>query len=113
MVIYGPFASGRPWILLRSLLMDAQSRVEIYQIHAWIRHVSSLIWRRLRVRTERTRADFHYALRIVFDWADAHLSRFYSHGQDFGIRGRGGLRFSRMPKSELSRPYASVAWNAV
>jgi hypothetical protein len=35
---------------------------EIYQIQAWIRQISPIIWRRLLVRSACTLADLHYVI---------------------------------------------------
>ncbi|MGH9400613.1 MAG: plasmid pRiA4b ORF-3 family protein [Terriglobia bacterium] len=77
--------------------MEAESGVEAYQIHVWIRGISPMIWRRLLVRSDSTIADLHYTLQIAFDWSDLHLHRFHIHGQDYGIGRIGGPGFSSDP----------------
>jgi hypothetical protein len=67
---------------------------EVYQIHAWIRHISPMIGRRLLVRTDSTLAVLHDVLQIAFGWSDFHLHRFRIHGRDYGVSRVGGLGFS-------------------
>ena len=71
--------------------------VEVYLLHAWIRHISPMIWRRLLVRSDSTIADLHYTLQIAFDWSDEHLNLFHIHGQDYGVCHDGGICFSTDP----------------
>lgn len=80
-------------------MVEEASRVEVYQLHVWIRGISPMIWRRLLVRADSTIADLHYTLQIAFDWSDLHLHRFHIHGQDYGISRIGGLSFSCDPHS--------------
>jgi len=49
------------------------------------------------VRSDSTIADLHYFLQIAFGWSDTHLNRFHIHGQDFGVRHDGGIRFLNNP----------------
>ena len=80
-------------------MVEEASRVEVYQLHVWIRGISPMIWRRLLVRADSTIADLHYTLQIAFDWSDLHLHRFHVHGQDYGISRIGGPSFSSDPRS--------------
>jgi len=66
---------------------------EIYQLHACLRGISPLIWRRLLVRSDQTLADLHYALQLAFGWSDFHLNRFRIYGKDFGVYHIGGAAF--------------------
>ncbi|WP_338911149.1 plasmid pRiA4b ORF-3 family protein [Mycetohabitans rhizoxinica] len=67
---------------------------EVYQLHVWIRQSSPMIWRRLLVRSDSTIAELHDTLQMAFGWSDAHLDRFYIHGQDYGVYHDGGIGFS-------------------
>jgi Plasmid pRiA4b ORF-3-like protein len=69
------------------------STPDVYQFHAWLRGISPMIWRRLRLRSDQTLADLHYTLQIAFGWSDFHLHRFRIHGKDFGVSRRGGPSF--------------------
>lgn len=71
--------------------------VEIYQLHVWIRQISPMIWRRLRVRSDSSIADLHYTLQIAFGWSDEHLNQFHIYGQDYGVYHDGGVNFSKNP----------------
>ena len=39
--------------------MAVETTPEVYQVHAWIRQISPMIWRRLLVRIDSTLADLH------------------------------------------------------
>jgi Plasmid pRiA4b ORF-3-like protein len=56
--------------------MAVETTPEVYQVHAWIRQISPMIWRRLLVRIDSTLADLHDVLQIAFGWSDFHLHRF-------------------------------------
>jgi hypothetical protein len=77
--------------------MASASDVEVFRLHAWIRQISPMIWRRLQVRSDSTIADLHNALQIAFGWSDAHLNQFHIHGQDYGVYHDGGVSFSTHP----------------
>ncbi len=70
--------------------MAADSPVEVYQFHVWLREISPMIWRRFLVRSDSSIADLHYILQIVFGWSDTHLHRFVIHGKDYGLTYLGG-----------------------
>src|SRR5579871_3448817 len=70
--------------------MAAAPDAEVYRIHAWIREISPMIWRRILVRSDNTLADLYYALQIAFSWSDFHQHRFRIHGKEFGIYRAGG-----------------------
>jgi hypothetical protein len=63
---------------------------EIYQLGAVLRGISSLIWRRLLVRSDSTVAQLHEALQVAFGWTDEHLNRFEIRGREFGVYRDGG-----------------------
>jgi hypothetical protein len=65
--------------------MAVETTPEVYQIHAWIQHVSPMIWRRVLVRTDSTVVNLHDVLQIAFGWSDFHLHRFHIHGRDYGV----------------------------
>lgn len=77
--------------------MAADSPVEIYQFHVWLREISPMIWRRVLLRSDSSIADLHYALQIVFGWSDTHLHRFVIHGKDYGLAHIGGSSFADDP----------------
>jgi hypothetical protein len=77
--------------------MASASDVDVFRLHAWIRQISPMIWRRLQVRSDSTIADLHYTLQIAFGWSDAHLNQFHIHGQDYGVYHDGGVSFSTHP----------------
>jgi hypothetical protein len=79
--------------------MAVETTPEVYQVHARIRQVSPMIWRRLLVRTDSTLADLHDVLQIAFGWSDFHLHRFRIHGRDYGVNRLGGLGFSHDARS--------------
>jgi hypothetical protein len=61
------------------MLVKEQS-IDIYRLHAWICHITPMIWRRLLMRSDST---------IV--------NRFHIHGQDYGVYHDGGIGFSTDP----------------
>src|SRR5262245_59649425 len=67
-----------PWSASGTLtrVMAVETTPDVYQVHAWIRQISPMIWRRLLVRTDSTLADLHDVLQIAFGWSDFHLHRF-------------------------------------
>jgi Plasmid pRiA4b ORF-3-like protein len=73
--------------------MANETTPEVYQLHAWIRQISPMIWRRLLVRSDSTLANLHDMLQIAFGWTDFHLHRFRIHGRDYGVHRVGGLGF--------------------
>lgn len=78
--------------------MDEEPGVGIYRLHVWLRQISSMIWRRLLVRSDSTITDLHHILQIAFGWSDEHLNRFHIHGQDYGVCHEGGIGFSTDPE---------------
>src|SRR5262249_48054020 len=64
---------------------------EVYLIHAWIRQISPMIWRRILLRSDSTLAGLHDVLQIAFGWSDFHLHCFRIHGRDYGVSRVGGL----------------------
>jgi hypothetical protein len=67
----------------------------VYQIRAFLRGVSPMVWRRLLVRSDSTIADLHYILQIAFGWSDFHLNGFRIHGKDLGVHQVGGPSLTR------------------
>ena len=56
--------------------------LSIYQLHAAVREVSPIIWRRVLVRSGTTFAQLHDVLRLAFGWSGAHLHRFKVHARE-------------------------------
>ncbi len=79
--------------------MAVETTPEVYQIHAWIQQISPMIWRRLLVCADSTRAVLHDVLQIAFGWSDFHLHRFRIHGRDYGVNRVGGPGFSHDARS--------------
>jgi Plasmid pRiA4b ORF-3-like protein len=65
--------------------MDQNPRLEVYQLHVWIRQISPMIWRRFLIRSDSTLTDLHNTLQIAFGWSDFHLHRFRIRGQDYSV----------------------------
>ena len=61
--------------------------LRIYQLRIVLRGISSLIWRRVFVRSDMTLAHLHALLQIVFAWSDEHLHSFHIHGKEYGSNG--------------------------
>jgi hypothetical protein len=55
--------------------MADEATPEVDLFHAWIRHISPMIWR-LPLRADSTLANLHDAIQIAFGWSDFHLRRF-------------------------------------
>ncbi len=53
-----------------------------------------MIWRRLRIPSHTSLADFHHVIQIVFNWDNEHLHRFHIYGKDYGVAYAGGLSYS-------------------
>jgi hypothetical protein len=75
-------------------MAEPDSDSEIYRLHILLRDVYPPIWRRLLVRDDRSVADLHYVIRIVFDWSDAPLHGFRLRGRQYGIGRVGGIAFA-------------------
>ena len=71
--------------------------VEIYQIKAWIRKISPIIYRRILIPDTFSLADLHHTLQITFGWPDTYLHQFKIHGKRYGISKPGGMWFSDSP----------------
>ena len=54
------------------------------QVHASIRDIKPLIWRRLIVPSHYSLRDFHLVLQAAFGWVDAHLHEFVIGGLRYG-----------------------------
>ena len=63
---------------------------QIYQLRAVLRGISSLIGRRLLVRSDSTVAQLHEVLQIAFGWDDEHLNRFEIRGREYAVYRDGG-----------------------
>jgi hypothetical protein len=63
-----------------------------------VQGISSLIWRRLLVRSDMSLATLHATLQIVFAWSDAHLHGFCIHGKEYGSMRLGGPSFDGDPR---------------
>jgi hypothetical protein len=61
--------------------------LSIYQLRLVLRGISSLIWRRVLVRSDTTLAHLSAILQILFAWSDEHLHSFYIHGREYGSDG--------------------------
>lgn len=46
--------------------MDATAQATVYLIHAWIRGIYPMLWRRFLVRSDSTLADLHWIIQIGF-----------------------------------------------
>jgi Plasmid pRiA4b ORF-3-like protein len=70
----------------------------IYQLKIAFRGIRPLLWRRLLVHAETSRADPHDILQLAMGWTGSPLHRFLIHGQAYGIAYDGGLGFADDPK---------------
>ena len=71
--------------------MEHDSQPEAYLLHAWIRDIHPMLWRRFVVRSDSTLADLHFTLQIGFAWTDFHLHRFRIRKKDYAVPRRHGL----------------------
>jgi hypothetical protein len=71
--------------------MEHDPQPEAYCVHAWIRGIHPMLWRRFLVRSDSTLADLHVVLQIGFDWTDFHLHRFRIRKKDYAVPRLGGL----------------------
>ena len=65
--------------------MDATAQATVYLIHAWIRGIHPMLWRRFLVRSDSTLADLHWIIQIGFGWTDFHLHRFRIRKKSYTI----------------------------
>jgi hypothetical protein len=63
-------------------MVEQSSPIALYQLHAWLREITPLSWRRLLVRSDSPIADLHHTLQIAMGWDDAHLQRFRIRGKE-------------------------------
>ena len=47
--------------------MEHDPQPEAYLLHAWIRDIPPMLWRRFLARSDCTLADLHFILQIGFD----------------------------------------------
>jgi hypothetical protein len=66
---------------------------EVLQLHAVLRGINPLIWRRLLVRGDTSVAQLHKILQVAFGWQDMHLHRFEIRGREYGGHQDGGVFF--------------------
>jgi len=71
-----------------------ENNPQLYQFRVFVRGISPAIWRRLLFRDDQTLADMHYALQIVFNWADAFLHRFLLRGRTYAVSRAGGADYT-------------------
>jgi hypothetical protein len=76
-------------------------KVDIYQLHIYLKYSSPLVWRRLLVRVDTTIADLHHYIQIVMGWEDEHLHQFTIRKGSYGISYEGGIEFGQNPKKIL------------
>ena len=82
--------------------MERDSQPEAYCVHAWIRGVHPMLWRRFLIRSDSTLADLHVVLQIGFDWTDFHLHRFRIRKKDYAVPRLGGLACHDARKIKLA-----------
>jgi len=78
--------------VIPSLIHD--NSVEIYQLRIWLKGISTMIWRRLLVKSDSTLADLHSTIQIAMGWDDEHLNQFIIQGKSYGVYHDGGIDFS-------------------
>ena len=71
--------------------MEHDPKPEAYLLHAWIRDIHPMLWRRFLVRSDCTLADLHFVLQVGFAWTDFHLHRFRIRKKDYAIPRLHGL----------------------
>jgi hypothetical protein len=64
----------------------------LYPLRIVLRGSSPLIWRRLLVRSDTTRAQLHHLLQSIFDWSDEHLHDLHIHSRAYGSNSAASLR---------------------
>ena len=77
--------------------MESNSQPEAYCVHAWIRGIHPMLWRRFLVRSDST-----LVLQIGFDWTDFHLHRFRIRKKDYAVPRLGGLACHDARKIKLA-----------
>ncbi len=78
--------------------MSIAALPEVYQLRVRLCAISSLIWRRILVRSDTSIADLHHIIQLAFGWTDSHLHRFVIHGKAYGIAYMGGITFTDDPR---------------
>ena len=69
----------------------------IYQLKITVHGLSSLIWRRVLVRSDTTIAQLHAIMQMAMGWKDRRLHRFRIQGRAYGVARLGGLLFADDP----------------
>lgn len=69
---------------------DVAAASEIYQYRVVLRDTSPHLWRRLRVNSNITVADFHRTLEVAMGWSGSRPYRFLLRGRIHGINSPGG-----------------------
>jgi len=64
--------------------MEHDPQPEAYLLHAWIRDIHPMLWRRFVVRSDCALADLHFVLQIGFAWTNFHLHRFRIRKKESG-----------------------------
>ena len=72
------------------MVETSRPEAQIFQLRVVLRGISSLIWRRLLVRSDSTVAQLHEALQVAFGWGDDHLNRFEIRGREYAVYRDGG-----------------------
>jgi hypothetical protein len=71
--------------------MEQHPQPEAYLLHAWIRDIHPMLWRRFLLRSDCTLADLHVVLQVGFAWTDFHLHRFRVRKKDYAVPRLSGL----------------------
>ena len=76
---------------------DIPEDITTYEFYIKLADIEPAIWRTLRVRSDSTIADLHYAIQLSMKWSDYHLHRFVINGCEYGIAHEGGVWFDDDP----------------
>jgi len=71
-------------------MSDVAASTEMYQFRVVVRDTSPHLWRRMRVRSSTTLAEFHHTLQVAFGWSGSHPDRFFLRGKAHGTKSPGG-----------------------
>lgn len=72
---------------------QVDDRIEVYQLHIWIKGISPMIWRRLLARSDTSIYDLHHYIQILMGWEDYHLNQFKIRQGLYGVYHIGGMNF--------------------